>query len=108
MRAFLIAVAALLFLTSAESPVSAASAPALAKQSVEGQAKTLIEKAGWRHRKWRRRYYGPKLYGYRRWYGPRKYGFRRWYGPRVYGYYYYSPYRYRRWNWRRRLVVVGP
>ncbi len=81
MRVFLISAAALFVLFGAYSPASAAAGPALAKKPVYGQAHALVEKAGWRHRRWRWR--------------------RRYYRPRVYGYY-YRPYRYRRWRWRRR------
>ena len=99
MRVFLVSAAALFLLVSAYSPVSAAAAPALAKQPVYGQAHALVEKAGWRHRRWRRRYYRPRVYGYR--YRPYRYRRRRYYRPRVYGYR-YRPYRYRRRRWRRR------
>lgn len=102
MRAFLVSAATLLLLVGANSPVSAAAAPALAKKPIYGQAHALVEKARWKHRRW----YGPRIYGYRRWYGPRKYGFRRWYGPPVYGS--YLPYRYRLWRLRRTPVSVGP
>jgi hypothetical protein len=106
MRAFLVSVAALFLLVNVYSPVSAAATSALAKKAIYGQALTLVEKAGWKRRRWRRRWYGPRVYGYSRWYGPRKYGFRRWYGPPVYGS--YLPYRYRRWRLRRTPVSVGP
>jgi hypothetical protein len=98
MRVFLVSAAALFVLFGAYSPASAAAAPALAKNPVYSQAHALVEKAGWRHRRWRRRWYGPRVYGYR--YRRRRWR-RRWYGPRVYGYY-RRPYRYRRWRWRRR------
>jgi len=97
MRMFLVSAVALFLLAGAYSPASAAAAPALAKKPVYGQAHALVEKAGWRHRRWRRRYYRPRVYGY--YYRPRVY--RYYYRPRVYGYY-YRPYRYRRWRWRRR------
>ena len=98
MRMFLVSAAALFVLFGAYSPASAAAAPALAKQPVYGQAHALVEKAGWRRRRWRRGWYGPRVYGYRY---RRRRGGRRYYRPRVYGYY-YRPYRYRRWRWRRR------
>ena len=104
MRMFLISIsaAALFLLVGIYSQVSAAgAAPALANKPVYGQSHALVEKAGWRHRRWRRRWYRPRVYGY--YYRP--YRYRRWrrryYRPRVYGYY-YRPYRYRRWRWRRR------
>ena len=59
MRVFLVSAAALFLLVSAYSPVSAAAASALAKKPMYGQARTLVEKAGWNRRKWRRRRYGP-------------------------------------------------
>ena len=93
MRVFLVSAAALFVLFGAYSPASAAAAPVLAKNPVYGQAHALVEKAGWRRRRWRRRWYGPRVYGYR--YRRRRLR-RRWYGPRVYGY------RYRRRRWRRR------
>lgn len=98
MRVFLVSAAALFVLFGAYSPASAAAAPALAKNPVYGQAHALVEKAGWRKRRWRRRWYRPRVYGY--YYRPR-WRRRYYYRPRVYGYY-YRPYRYRRWRWRRR------
>ncbi len=98
MRIFLVSAAALFVVFGAYTPASAAAAPALAKSPVYSQAHALVEKAGWRRRRWRRRWYGPRVYGYR--YRRRRLR-RRWYGPRVYGYY-SRPYRYRRWRWRRR------
>ncbi len=98
MRIFLVSAAALFVVFGAYTPASAAAAPALAKNPVYSQAHALVEKAGWRRRRWRRGWYGPRVYGYR-------YRRRRWrrgsYGPRVYGYY-RRPYRYRRWRYRRR------
>ena len=98
MRIFLVSAAALFVLFGAYTPASAAAAPALAKNPVYNQAHALVEKAGWRRRRWRRGWYGPRVYGYR--YRRRRWS-RRYYRPRVYGYY-YRPYRYRRWRWRRR------
>ena len=108
MRVFFVFSVALTLLVNAYSPVSAAAASALAKKPVYGQSYALVERAGWRKRRWRRRrrWYGPRVYGYRRWYGPRKYGFRRWYGPPIYGS--YLPYRYWHWRLRRTPVSVGP
>ena len=102
MRVLLLSAAALFILASTYSPVSAAAISALAKKPIYVQAHTVLNEAGWKHR----RRYGPRSYGYTRWYGPRKYGFRRWYGPPVRGS--YLPYRYRRWGWRRTPVSVGP
>jgi len=106
MRVFLISLStlALALLVSTYSQVSAAPAvTALAKKPVYGQSHALVEKAGRRHRRWRRRWYRPRVYGY--YYSPYRYRRWRWrrryYRPRVYGYY-YRPYRYRRWRWRRR------
>jgi len=98
MRIFLVSAAALFVVFGAYTPASAAAAPALAKSPVYSQAHALVEEAGWRRRRWRRRWYGPRVYGYR--YRRRRWR-RRWYGPRVYGYY-SRPYRYRRWRYRRR------
>jgi len=80
MRVFLVSAAALFVLFGAYTPASAAAAPALAKNPVYSQAHALVEKAGWRRRRWRRG----------------------WYGPRVYGYRYRRPWRYRRWRYRGR------
>jgi hypothetical protein len=98
MRIFLVSAAALFVVFGAYTPASAAAAPALAKNPVYSQAQALVEKAGWRRRRWRRGWYGPRVYGYR--YRRRRLR-RGWYGPRVYGYY-NRPYRYRRWRYRRR------
>lgn len=109
MRVFLISLSAvaLFLLVGIYSQVSAApAASALANKAVYGQAHALVEKVGWRKRRWRRywrrRYwYGPRVYGY--YYAPPVYGY--YYRPRGYGYYYgpppvygyYRPYRYRGW-----------
>ncbi len=98
MRIFLVSAAALFVVFGAYTPASAAAAPALVKNPVYSQAQALVEKAGWRRRRWRRGWYGPRVYGYR--YRRRRLR-RGWYGPRVYGYY-SRPYRYRRWRYRRR------
>ncbi len=100
MRLFLISLSAvaLFLLVGTYSQVSAApAASALAKKPAYGQAHALVEKVGWRRRRWRRRWrrrrwYGPPVYGY--YYRPRAYGY--YYRPPVYGYY-YRRYRYRRW-----------
>ncbi len=93
MRIFLVSAAALFVVFGAYTPASAAAAPALATSPVFSQAHALVEKAGWRRRRWSRRWYGPRVYGYR--YRRRRLR-RGWYGPRV------SGYRYRRRRWRRR------
>jgi len=93
MRMFVASVAALFLLVGAYSPVSAAAAPGLAKNSAHGHAHTLVEKT----HGWKRRYYRPRVYGYR--YRPHHY--RRSYRPRVYGYR-YRPYRHGHWKGRRR------
>jgi hypothetical protein len=100
MRIFLVSAAALFVVFGAYTPASAAAAPALAKNPVYSQAHALVEKAGWRRRRWRRGWYGPRVYGYR--YRRRRWRRRGWYGPRVYGYSYRRPWRYRRWRFRRR------
>lgn len=90
MRLTLASTAALLLLFGLQSPASAASAQGLTGKLAYGA--TLVEKAGWRHRR-----------HYRHWHS---YG---WYPP-VYGYYYrphrywgWGPYRYRRHHrWHRR------
>lgn len=93
MRMFVVSVSALFLLVSANAPVWAAAAPALAKNPVHVQAPALFEKT----HGWKRRYYRPRVYGYSR----RPHHYRRWYRPRVYGYR-YRPYRHRHWKWRRR------
>jgi hypothetical protein len=84
MRLALASTAALLLLVGLQSPASAASAQGLTGKPA--YSATLVEKAGWRHRRHHRRWWRPR----RHWH---YYG---WYPP-VYGYYYYRPYRY--WGW---------
>lgn len=68
MRIVLASIAATLLLIAGQVPVSAATAgQALVQKPSYGQANAVVEKAGWRHRRWyRHRHYRGPRWGWRR------------------------------------------